>query len=196
MFKIGREKKSMQKKLDIDTLFPVASTAADSLLPWLKHQESLTDRLRTKAGNVHLEVLGQYWTSPNWWDKQVLHIQDEAVLHREILMWSADEPCWYARTIIPKTTYNANSEFFERLKNESLGLLIFNQPKVKRVSFVYYPIDSNSIEYHWLKEITENDSPILWVRMSIFTIENHDSTKDLPFCLVEIMLPGLMRYPN
>lgn len=175
----------------VTALLPIPCEAPPSLLPWLTYEASLTDRLQAKAGNTRLDVLGQHWESPDLWDKQVLHIKDKAVLHREIVMWASDEPCWYARTIIPQTTHDAGKAIFDRLKNESLGALIFNEDRIKRASLIHYPIDAQSIEYHWLNETMHRKAKIVWVRMSTFTIDNV-----FPFCLIEIMLPGIMRYPN
>jgi len=178
-------------KPDVNTLLPVFCELPASLLPWLTYQHSLTERLTARAGNTHLDVLDQRWESPDWWDKQVLNTKDSTVLHREIVMWASGEPCWYARTIIPQETYIANSELFDRLKKESLGVLIFTESVIKRTSLFHYAIDDKSIEYHWLNKTLSCKATTLWVRMSVFTIHN-----ELNFYLIEIMLPGLMRFPN
>lgn len=174
-----------------DTLLPVTCELPPSLLPWLTYKQSLTKRLEEKAGNVCLDVLGQDWSAPDWWDKQVLHVTDEAVLHRQIVMRASNEPCWYARTVIPQTTYDVEKAMFERLNKESLGTLIFEEAKIKRASLFHYPINSLAIEYHWLTENMHCSADVLWARFSIFIID-----KVHPFYLVEIMLPGIMRYPN
>ena len=181
----------MLMKPAINTLLPISCEVPPSLLPWLTYQDSLTSRLQAKAGNTHLEVLGQRWESPDWWDRQVLDIKDKTVLHREIVMWASKESCWYGRTIIPQITHAAGKDIFDRLKNESLGALIFNENRIKRASLIHYPINAQSIEYHWLTENMHSQAKTLWVRMSTFTIDNA-----FPFCLIEVMLPGIMRYPN
>ena len=170
-------------------LFPVKHKLPSSLLPWVTHQDSLTKLLQSRAGNARLQVLGQCWESPNWWDKHVLHIEGESVLHREILMWAGKEVCWYARTIIPKATYQSGALLFERLQEESLGALIFNEPTIKRVNMSYYAISDQSIEYHWLNPLLHGSANVLWVRMSAFTLN-----AQLPFYLIETLLPALERY--
>ena len=138
------------------TLFlPVKGQLPSALLPWVTHQQSLTARLQARAEHVHLQVLSQQWCSPNWWDNYVLNIDCETVLHREILMWAGQEAYWYARTIIPRATYQEDTFLFDRLEKESLGALIFNEGKIKRVSMTYYPIGKQSIEYHWLNQYHE-----------------------------------------
>ena len=159
------------------------------LMPWVIHQDSLTERLHSKSGHTRLEVLKQCWELPDWWDKHVLRIDSDAVLHREILMWAGQEVCWYARTIIPKTTYQVDTLLFNRLQEESLGSLIFNESRIKRLYMTHYPISDQSIEYHWLNQWLPCVTDILWVRMAVFTVNDV-----FPFFLIETLLPTLERY--
>ena len=159
------------------------------LLAWLIYEQSLTQKLKAASGDARLEVLEQRWELSDAWDQNTLNMDLSTVLHREILMWGLDTPCWYARTIIPDTTWQANRVLFDRLKKESLGQLIFNGTEIKRVSLMHYPITPSSIEYHWLNEAWHQAAPVLWVRLAEFVVNDHDS-----FFLVEILLPGLLRY--
>ncbi len=174
-----------------NTFLPISCELPASLAEWLAYPDSLTERLQDKAGHAKLQVLRQQWERANWWDKQVFHVLEGQVMHREIVMYANDEPCWYARTIIPEATYQAGSSFFNRLQKESLGTLIFNETKIKRLSMVHYPISEQSIEYHWLKQWLSCSALILWVRMSVFSFNN-----DSPFFLIETLLPALERYSN
>jgi chorismate lyase len=176
-------------KLNADT-FPVECNIPASLVPWVTHADSLTERLNAKAGNTHLEVLNHQWEKPNWWDKNVLHL-DDSVLHREILMWAGEDVCWYARSIIPRATYEFDAPFFDRLEKESLSKLIFNEPKITRVFMKHYPISENSIEYHWLDPFVQHDAKELWVRKSEFSLN-----QTAPFFLIEIFLPAIERYSD
>ncbi len=156
------------------------------LLPWLHYVDFLTDKLKSEAGDARLEVLSQRWASANWWDKHALKVQDVQVMHREIVMWAFEKPCWYARSIIPISTYEADTALFDRLRKESLGHLIFNGSMIKRHGMVIYPINDQSIEYYWLTDSMRQEASELWVRLSEFMV--HDRW---PFFLLEILLPGL-----
>ncbi len=171
-----------------DTFSAVYREPPDRLLPWLTHQASLTEKLKNEANVAHLQVLKQAWETPDWWDKHVLNIGGELVLHREIAMWVENEPCWYARTIFPQTTYIKDAAFFDRLQNESLGQLIFGNNEVKRISLVNHTINHQSIEYHWINKWINHNADELWVRKSTFVIAELS-----PFFLIEIILPGLLR---
>ena len=170
-------------------LLPVSAALPRALDLWINYQDSLTELLKIKAGDTRLDVFGQRWGLADWWDQHVLQLTNESVLHREILMWANEEPCWYARTIIPKTTYLADEVFFNRLQKESLGALIFNERKIKRIQKTSYPVNSQSIEYHWVTACIPCSSKTLWTRLSVFTLND-----DYPFYLIEVLLPALERY--
>ncbi len=174
-----------------DAFLPVDGLLPPSLLPWVLCQTSLTEKLKKRAGEARLQVLGQAFSAPNLWEKQVLHVHSETVLRREILMWASHQPCWYARTIIPHTTCKAHQQLFHRLEQESLGELIFNSSDIKRLYFVHYPINEHSLEYYWLNPLMYVHEKKLWIRFSIFMI-----AESYPFFLIEMLLPGLNRYLN
>ena len=162
------------------------------ILSWLTYKNSLTDRLNSHLKKpARLQRLCQHWTAPSWWDCHVLAIQKESVLHRDIIMWAEEKACWYARTILPISTYHAARSIFDRLENESLGQLIFNEPMIKRIDMLHYAVNKGSLEYFWLKkslldvEVLEDE---YWLRLSSFVVKDA-----FPFFLVEILLPDLMR---
>ncbi|MDP3704636.1 MAG: chorismate lyase [Legionellaceae bacterium] len=159
------------------------------LLPWLTYVDFLTKKLYEKSGHTSLSVLSQGWGMASWWDRHVLGLDFGQVFHRDIVTSAWDESCWYARTVIPLATYQADSTLFDRLKTETLGALIFEGTKIKRVSLVHYPINKQMIEFQWLTTTMYGDSDILWVRSSAFTLASGDL-----FYLIEILLPGLETY--
>ena len=171
----------------------LTKTPSPVWLSWLTYQQALTKRLDTLAGNSRLQVLSHAWGAADRWDKDVLMLKDTQIIHREILMWAQDVPCWYARTILPQTTYEANHLFYDRLANETLGDLIFNTPKLERLSLIHYNMQPESTEATWvmnaLAEHPYESQETHWIRSSAFSLENAS-----PFYLVEILLPGLARF--
>ncbi|WP_133127437.1 chorismate--pyruvate lyase family protein [Legionella nagasakiensis] len=177
--------------INLDNFLQEECRPPNELLPWIVYQSSLTDKLKQEAGEANLTLLRQQWDSPDWWDEHVLTLKNDPVMHREILMCAEHEPCWYGRTIIPKQTYESDVTFFARLKKESLGQLIFDNEIIERISLMSYAINPQVIEYHWLTDVMHGHATILWARFSVFMIH-----KQFSFYLVEILLPGLMRYAN
>ena len=163
---------------------------AQTLLPWLIHHDSLTDRLKAVAPNVRLDILRHEWSAPDAWDKRALCLNsNEHALHREILMWASTDICWYARTILPLPTYQAEAMLFSRLKTHALGDLIWDNPNIKRVHMKHYAIHEGSLEYPFLTDAMHQGKTPLWARLSTLSVR-----EIFPFYLLEIFLPGLQKY--
>lgn len=168
----------------IEPLIPTANHPPPlPLLPWLRHDTSLTNKLRQITGDAQLVVLKEGFRQVDWWATHVLGLEPQTVFQRDIMMFSGQIACWHARTIIPHHTWLAHDTMFKRLERETLGDIIFSEPAIKRYCLVNYAIDSQSIEYYWLKHA---DFESQWLRLSVFTINNNT-----PFFLIEIFLPGL-----
>lgn len=160
-----------------------------SINDWLQYQGFLTDKLRQSAGEANLCVLSETWRRFTAWEKATIAIPDELLFAREILMSAKFIPCWYARTLIPKSTYDAFSRLFARLNSEPLGHLIFNNPDVVRASFNVSSISPEHELYQVLKPQWLLDGAAFGLRVSIFVLKER-----YPFTLIEIYLPGLMRF--
>ncbi len=143
------------------------------LRSWLVYPHRLTDRLALEAGEASLHVLNQGFVGPLW--------------QREIMITANGEPCWYARTLVPESTYVSCQDFFDQLKTQSLGALIYNSAIVQRTSLVHYPIGHASAEFQWLPEsIQRTCDHALWLRSSYFKLR-----ENYPFYLKEIFLPAM-----
>ena len=160
------------------------------LTPWLEHQGSITDKLKALAGEARLQLLKHTWELTDIWDQQTLNLAPNIyVLHREILMWAHNEPCWFARTVLPESSYQAEEALFSRLETTPLGELIHHHPNIKRTSIKPYPIVPNSMEHAYLSHTLDHPTTQLWGRCSTFTLH-----KQHEFYLLEIFLPALSRY--
>ncbi len=186
--------------IQINNLLKVNASPPDNLKSWLSHSDSLTQKLKDQSGYAKIQVLKQGWTQPTWWDKFSLRLVTDTVIHRDILMFSQKTACWFARTIIPKYSYEQKSSFFDRLSQEPLSVLLFNEPNIIRVVLQNYAINESCLEYHWLPEALktlttekpQTDSATaknkeFWLRFSVFTIAGSAS-----FYLIEILMPGLI----
>lgn len=161
----------------------------EKLKPWLEHQGSITDKLRALAGEAKLQLLKHAWECTDTWDQDTLHLKPKlCVLHREIVMWAHHEPCWFARTVLPKKTYIREEALFNRLKSTPLGELIHHHPAIQRTCIHPYPILANSMEQAYLTNALEHVMMPLWGRCSTFTLHHQ-----YEFYLLEIFLPPLLR---
>lgn len=146
------------------------------LRSWLVYPHRLTERLIEVAGEASLQVLHQGDVNQYW--------------QREIMIMAHGEACWYARTLVPQSTYLDNQDFFDQLKTKSLGDLIYNSTMVQRRSLLHYPIGRTAQEFQWLPAaIQQTCHHALWVRSSSFMLREKD-----PFYLKELFLPAMQRY--
>lgn len=161
--------------------------APPDLLPWLQYENMLTDKLQEQSGDARVQVLQQHTKPVSVWEQSTLAIKDSEVMHRDVLIFSQQNPCWFARTIIPQGILMHHKTLFQRLQNESLGKVVFNNPLIKRIKLHHYWIEPDSEEYSWLP--IKSHFEILWLRRSHFIINDYDV-----FYLTEILLPDLLRY--
>lgn len=167
-------------------IFSLKAECSRKFLEWVNYKQSLTDKLRDMHGDAQIELLSQHWVRTDFWSKSLLDVRDHSVFQREILMKSHDIPYWYARTIIPQRCYDLDTEFFGRLRKESVKNLIFNMEQVKRVNSINYPVDDQCVEFYWVKKYIPTIRDVLWVRIAEFSFMEKES-----FYLVEIMFPEL-----
>ncbi len=164
----------------------LTAECSKQFLEWITYQEPLTDKLHKIKGEATLKLLSQEWKKTDEWSHNLLEIHDEFVFQREIMMKSHGVVYWYARSIIPQGCYDLDPSFFDRLKQESIKYLIFNNEQVARINFTTYAVDSHSLELSWVKKYIKTIEGILWVRISEFSFQ-----KAASFYLIEIMLPEL-----
>ena len=160
----------------------------DNLLSWLTYTEMLTSKLHTISNSAQLQVIRHEFTKVAWWDKYVLKIESTDLFVREITISADAVPCWFARTVVPMSTYKKHEQLFSQLKKISLGQLIFGNYGILRRELNYYCINKLNLEYHWLPRDVYTGADNLWMRLSEFTVDTE------VFYLAEIFLPGLEKY--
>ena len=166
----------------------------EKLLPWLCHETSLTEKLKECTGEASLHVLGHVSLIPGHWERNVLGIQDQMEFVREIVMYSGETRCWYARTIVAQSIYEANRDFFSRVEQNGLSVVLFHEKCANRLSLDCYSISKKDIDFSWVTSLLsplytsqELDQLSLWVRRSSYSIAPKSH-----FYLVEIFLPDFL----
>lgn len=168
----------MEKKSDL---------CSASLQEWLMHNTSLTEKLYEKSGHTRLDVRLHEWKPRCWWSTYYLNISSYRVLTREILMYSQDQPCWYARTLIPEHTYERSKALFNRLNQLSLGKILFADFGIKRSWGRVFSLSRDDALYYWPQSYVDFDAENVWCRLAEYLTDTNE-----PFYLIEILLPNLM----
>lgn len=156
------------------------------LAAWLSCVEPLTDKLKVLTGNACIKLCSQLWTASTWWDRYFLHIDEDSIFQREILMQSNQSTFWYARTVIPQSCYEVESDFFDRLEQESIRNLIYNESRVALTQRMIYSINAQCMEYCLVKNVVSVLPETLWVRLTEFNFQKSSS-----FYLLEVLFPQL-----
>jgi chorismate lyase len=165
------------------------NTPPPGLQTWLHYPTSITDKLKSYHPKVTLTLIEEVWTTPDKWEASF--VSETSIFRREILMCAGNHACWYARTMIPESTYHPESARFARLKTEPLGQIIWHASDIQRKNFLHFSMESTDALYQYLQSFPQlklGDST-LWGRLSTFMIKDR-----LPFYLLEIFLPELKHY--
>ncbi len=142
---------------------------------WMQTKTSITEKAKHECQSVRLELLDERWA----------HHDDRFsgdVFIREINMYCDEKLAWYARTKIPKKTYESRADKFKSLHGQPIAKILYNDPEITREDFVYAYLTPAMPEYQWaIKNAREKPLPdYLWARKSVFRIEGE------PLYLMEI----------
>ncbi|MDO8826634.1 chorismate lyase [Methylophaga sp.] len=154
-------------------------SAATAKLPseladWLTDKGSLTLRLRQtsqKQFSVDLQQTG--WQKPLTEEalklEQPLH---ENAYCREVILRDGDKARVFARTIVPRASYQALQAHLHihHLGNRSLGEILFTDPAIKRGPLEVASLRTGQSLFELAKHngIALDDKAIMWARRSCF----------------------------
>jgi chorismate--pyruvate lyase len=152
---------------------------------WLLNEGSLTARLKQlSAGNFHIEVLRQQWHHARASEARLLGVSPRcACLIREVLLFGNNEAWIYARSVMPATSLTGQLHHLRRLKNSSLGELLFRDKSLTRSEFELTRISS---DHPHLPQQLQRDNDLL-ARRCRFELS------DKSLLVSEIFLPALWK---
>jgi chorismate--pyruvate lyase len=155
------------------------------IAPWLLDPGSLTTRLvKTSGGNFAVRVLHQGWGKPTMDEAELLGLPyGQYAWLRETALLCHGEIWVYARSVMPLKTLSGKLRFLQRLKNSSLGALLFRDPGLKRSRFqiAQLPLQALPLERIGLAPVDVGVS--VWGRRSLFQFHGR------PILVGEIFLP-------
>lgn len=152
------------------------------LRPWLLAEGSLTQHLvAASGGEFRVERVLQQWQRPTLSEAHLLQIDpSQYALIREVILWGRGQPWVYARSVIPSRSLRGDLRRLRKLRNSSLGALLFRYPHLQRTPFELASIDTAA-----LSPPLRANAP-LWARRSRFTID------DRALIVGEIFLEGFV----
>ncbi|WP_210397281.1 chorismate--pyruvate lyase family protein [Motiliproteus sediminis] len=144
---------------------------------WLLDPGSLTQRLVDKsAGCFRVELQFQGWAKPTLSEARALKLDPrQQALVREVRLIGCEQDWVYARSIIPASTLTGPQRKLRQLGNQSLGSLLFNDPRMRRG-----PIETTELQLPGLGQRA-------CARRSVFLLGGK------PLLVSEVFLPHLLR---
>ncbi len=136
-------------------------------------------------GTFNIELKNESWTTPLPDENQLLALNNnEVTFIRESWLKCDNKKLVFARTVIPRITFDGESHDLMALGNKPLGNILFSDSKTYRTNMRYAKIPLNS-DIH--KQATMNTEIVseLWGRQSLFYINNN------PLLVTEVFLPAI-----
>lgn len=159
-----------------------ANQLPSAVSTWLLDSGSLTQRL-IRASNKHfqVQVISQKWQQAHFSERNLLGMATrELAIIREVALLCNAEPWVFARSVIPASSLTGHLRQLRRLKDSSLGQMLFRDPAMRRQPFQIAAIDGQSHQIpHFLRQTST-----LWGRRSRFELSGK------PLMVSEIFLPA------
>jgi chorismate--pyruvate lyase len=151
-----------------------------ALRPWLLDPGSLTQHLiRASAGHFRVELLAQRWQRPTLSEARLLAVEPGApALVREVVLRGNETPWVYARSVMPMQALRGDLLRLKKLRNSSLGALLFRYPQLRRTPFELAQINGLDLPPG------QRCQAVLWGRRSRFELDGRG------LIVSEIFLPA------
>ncbi|MCR9105327.1 MAG: chorismate lyase [Gammaproteobacteria bacterium] len=139
-----------------------------AIRPWLTDDGSLTDRLSgMKRGAFRVQRLFQGWAVPSLSERRSLEVPlRQRAMIREVALMLDNTPVVFARSVFPVRSLAGELGHLRRLRNKSLGAILFQHPGMLRSPFELALVPGQS---HYLPgELRQRQTA--WGRRSRFDI--------------------------
>jgi chorismate--pyruvate lyase len=152
---------------------------------WLLDKGSLTSRLLHRFnGEFRVEVLSERWGTATADEIKVLGLGlRDRVLIREVILYGGNQPCVFARSILPCRSLKGRLKALTRLANQPLGAWLFKQPDLHRDPI---EVADFSQPHSRLCDKIRPHQPV-WGRRSVFYVDSK------PILVAEIFLKPLQQ---
>ena len=170
--------------------------AAHSVNDWLLEPASLTQRLIALGQGFHVQQIFQGKRKANFDEANVLGInpRDEVFL-REVLLFCGHQPVVFAHSITAMASLRHSWKSLQGLGNQSLGNMLFNNPKVRRTAFQFkklnphHPLMRRMNQIQKLRQALDSPRQSVWARRSQFFMQEQSSA----IMVTEVFLPSLSK---
>ncbi|QIW09505.1 chorismate lyase [Francisella sp. LA112445] len=147
---------------------------------WLNDAKNLVTSLSKFHGDIRLDIVSQDFTNLTPLEEKLLDSKEALV--RQITLSNNDKTFVFARTIVPKNTYNYFTQELDGLGTKPIGdNLLFDKSKFYRDEFIIRQLSAQNFQ----QETGRNQLHEIFSRSSIFEYKND---KKLKFLITEYFL--------
>ena len=155
---------------------------------WLDEAKNLVTSLSKFYGNITLDKISQKFDDITDFEANLLNTTNSLV--RQISLSNSENKFVYARTIVPKNTYQHFIQELENLGTKPIGdNLLFDKSKFARGEFIIRKL--SAIEFQ--AETNQKASSDIYSRSSVFEYKNNAKLK---FLITEYFLILPNQYEN
>ena len=162
-------------------------TCSDKIQSWLYDHNSLTLKLESLSDQFSVQVKQQIKVQPNQ-QLSGYFKNENAILVREVLLYSGNTPVIFAQTEMPVSTLTDDQIRLSDIGDSSLGKILFQDPSMLRGQIEVTSFNANSPLHEFCQSIDQATQNTLWARRSLFYLNNK------PLLVSELFLPALGLY--
>ncbi len=154
----------------------------------LFHTGSLTRYIEDKCNStLQVELKSESWQQPLAEETSKLNLSgNEQAFVRESWLKTDGEYLIYARSIVPRDTYEQFSTPLKELGTRPLGELLFSDTSSYRAEMRYARVPGDCPLFNATLDHNDSKQP-LWARQSLFYL------KEKPLLILEVFLPNVDR---
>lgn len=151
---------------------------------WLLETGSLTAKLKQEFAVFSVKVLNEKQIMLSAEQAEIVGVEKQAALCREVLLYGDGQPRIYAQSWIPLEHLEQNSTFLN-LGTKPLGEFIFQHPRLQRESIMLAEIVPAPYTAELLQELKLDVTPF-FARRSVFNLD------EVKLMVCEAFLPGAL----
>lgn len=150
---------------------------------WLFETSSLTARLKLNSQYFEVKVLSEVVQDLTFEQAEILKVDVQSALFREVILYCDNKPQVYAQSWIPLEEQRLQSHDLGSLGTKPLGEQIFKDPSIKRENIEIAKFDETHPVAN-VAQMLELEALNSWGRRSVLSL----ASQKLLVC--EIFLPG------
>lgn len=158
-----------------------------TLRHWLQDDGSLTRRIQDRCDHFRVQPTFQALSRVYEDEPAIMNLRpDELAMVREVYLYCGDNPVIFAHSVINKESLRGAWRGISELGNQSLGTVLFTNPKVSRTALEFKKLKAGHFIFDRASEKLAQVPSSLWARRSLFTLQGQS------ILVTEVFLPAIL----